>query len=179
MPVFVGLHIGDERLKKIGELFEEYGYNVVDLENQHLTILFIGDYKGIFLRKIIILLENTSLVLPSVLKPIGLSLLPAGKNTNVVVLVVEDPRLSEARQKLMEQLKRNNIVVRDRFSFIPHITVARRWKPLSSSMLNKVVVTLRRVQKVLPRFIVVRNAYLYETSRDGYRRILELKVKWV
>ena len=179
MPVFIALHIGDERLQRIGELFKEYGYRVVDLENQHLTILFIGDYKGVFLKKIVVLLENISLLLPSVLRPTNLSLLPAEKNTNVVVLVKEDSRLSEARRIVMEYLEKNNIAIRDRYSFTPHITIARRRKPLSRSMLNKVVVMLRRAQKILPRFIVVRNAYLYETSREGYRRILELKTKWV
>ncbi len=179
MPVFVGLYIGDERLYYMGTRLQQYGYRVVDLENQHLTLLFIGDYKGVFLRNIARLLEDITLLLPSTLTPIELALLPSEKYTNIAVLVREDPRLTEARQIIMKRLRGNNVVIRDRYSFLPHVTIARRKRPLDPAKLDDVVSLLRRMQGFLPRFIVVRDVFLYETTREGYKRILKLRAKWV
>ncbi len=179
MPIFIGLHISDERLYHMGMRFQQYDYKVVDLKNQHLTLLFIGDYKGVFLRNIIETLESIELLLPSILKPIEISLLPPGKYTNVVILVEKDHRLIEARRTIEDKLRRINIEIRDRYSFIPHVTIARKRKPPSSKSLNNVVLLCKRIQRFLPKFIVVRDVFLYETTKEGYKRILRLRAKWV
>lgn len=179
MPVFVGLYIGDERLCRIGMRFQRYGYRVVDLKNQHLTLLFIGDYKGVFLQNVVKVLEGLELTLPSILIPVEIVLLPPGKYTNVAVSIEKDHRLIEARRTIEEKLRENNIKVRDRYSFIPHVTIARRRKPLNSRSLNNILLLYRKMQESLPRFIVVRDVFLYETTREGYKKILKLRVKWI
>ena len=179
MPVFVGLHIGDERLYDLGRVFQRYSYSIVSLEHQHLTLLFIGDYKGVFLHNIVSLLKEVVLVIPSTLIPKGIVLIPPGKNTNVAVTVENDKRLLVARQLIIKKLTEHDIVIRDKYSFLPHVTIARRRKPLDSLNSKEVLLLLKRIEKLLPRFIVVRGVFLYETTREGYRRVLELKAKWV
>ncbi len=179
MPIFIGLYIGDERLYYMGMRFQSYGYGTIELENQHLTLLFIGDYRGVFLWNIVRLLEDVELSLPSVLVPVELALLPPEKYTNVVVVVRKDKSLVEARKIIEEKLKENNVVIRDRYSFMPHITIARRKRPPDPSRLRKLISLSKKLQHHLPKFIVVRDVFLYETTREGYRKVLRLRTRWV
>lgn len=179
MPIFIALKITDERLERIAELFKDLGFNVVPVELQHLTLLFIGDYSGKFLEKIVKLLLDVEVTLPDILKPIGISLLPPSKGTHIVVEVLDEGSLLYKARKVLEKKLSKHIELRDRYEFRPHITIARRLKPLDDRVLTKITYILQKASKMLPRFIVVHDLYLYETSRNGtYIPLTKIRVKW-
>lgn len=180
MPLFAALRILDERLYNIAVLFKDYDYMPVKVEDLHLTLLFIGDYGGIYLYRIVDVLGEVEVSLPGILKPVRLSLLPPGKNTHIVV-EVGDPKglLARARQALKKHLGKH-VVIRDRYGFKPHITIARRRGPPNDRVLAKISRILDKASKLLPTFIVVHGLYLYRTIEGGgYERLLKVRVKWV
>lgn len=179
MPTFIALKIADERLKRIAELFKDIGFNVVPVELQHLTLLFIGDYSGKLLEKIVKLLLDVEVILPDTLKPNGISLLPPSKGTHIVVEVLDEGSLLYRARKVLEKKLSKHIELRDRYEFRPHITIARRLKPLDNRVSTKITHVFQKASKMLPRFTVVHDLYLYETSRNGiYTPLTKIKVKW-
>ncbi len=179
MPIFIALKIADERLERIAELFKDLDFNVVPVELQHLTLLFIGDYSGKFLEKIVKLLLDVEVTLPDILKPTGISLLPPSKGTHIVIEVLDEDNLLYKARKVLEKKLSKHIELRDRYEFKPHITIARRLKPLNNKAYTRVTHILQNASKMLPRFIVVHDLYLYETSRNGtYIPLTRIKVKW-
>ncbi len=180
MPVFVALMIPDERLVRVGEYFEKYGYHVVDVSMLHLTLLFIGDYRGVYLHRISEILSDVEVEVPGVLKPVGISLLPPSKATNIVVLINDnDGRLARMR-KVVEKRISKYFKISDRYEFVPHITIAKRLRPLDKNRYAEVSVVASRLSRILPEFLVVRDICLIETLEGGkYRCVARLKTRWI
>jgi len=125
------------------------------------------------------LLLDVEVTLPDIIKPIGISLLPPSKGTHVVVEVLDEGSLLYKARKVLEKKLSKYIKLKDRYEFRPHITIARRFKPLDNRVLTEITRILRKASRMLPRFIVVHDLYLYETSRNGvYTPLTKIKVKW-
>ncbi len=171
MPVFIAYPIRDQRLYNLAiKYFVKYGFKPINVENMHLTVLFIGDPSSVYLARIYKevkdLLEEYSYLRLHVK---GLTILPPTKSTHVAVVLENDTRLIEFRAKLLEKINRI-YQVRDRFSFLPHITIARRNKQKLHQKIseNELYNTIEIASKELPRNIIVYKPYILITSPKGY-----------
>ena len=179
MPVFVALEISDPRLPLAAQPLTKYGYKVVDKDHLHLTLLFLGDHSGYHLHRILETLRDVHLSLPSRLRVEGLTLLPPGKGTNVAILLRRDPLLYEARRELVITLK-GVVELRDRYEFLPHVTIARRLRPLDPATEANTLKTMERVRRLLPRTLAPTRLSVLRTVRGGgYERLMTLKASWV
>ncbi len=180
MSIFIALMVPDERLVYMGSYFKEYGYRVVNVGMLHLTLLFIGSYKGVYVYKISEILNNVRIEIPGILKPIGISLLPPNKATNAVVLIDDrSGKLSNAR-KIIEKRISKYFKISDRYEFVPHITIAKRFKPLDKNKYPEVLALINKLNRILPNFLVVKDICLIETLKDGkYRCMIKLKAKLI
>ncbi len=180
MPIFIALMVPDERLVSIGKCFEKYGYHIVNTDMLHLTLLFIGDYKGAYLHRISGILSDVEVEVPGILEPLSITLLPSSKATNVVVLVNDrSGRLARARKTIEKKISKY-VKINDRYEFKSHVTIAKRSKPLGTSKYTEVSALINKLNRVLPRFLVVEKICLIETVKGGrYRCVLELKARWI
>ncbi len=171
MPVFIAYPIRDQRLYNLSvKYFVKYGFKPVNVENMHLTILFIGDLSSVYIARIYKEVKNL-LSKYSYLRLFvkGLTIIPPTKNTHIAVILDNDPRLIEFRARLLEKINRI-YQVKDRFSFLPHVTIARRNKRKLHLKISEEELynTIEIASKELPRSITVYKPYILITSPKGY-----------
>lgn len=170
MAAFIAILVDDERLKELGKLFEEYGYEPPPL--LHVTILFLGDVSGIYLHRIVDALAKRTFVAPKKLKVVGYELFPPGKETNIVLLV-DEPKLMELRNQVLNLVKP---VKEDRFEYRPHVTIARRARSPSKEVAKRVAKLLEELWRSgrVPRSITCRSLALIKSARGAYEIVARL-----
>ncbi|HIP56784.1 MAG TPA: RNA 2',3'-cyclic phosphodiesterase [Ignisphaera aggregans] len=165
MPLFIAYMVSSEKLYEIGKYFERYGYAPVPLENQHLTLLFIGDvdsyHQHLIKRRLATLIVEHS----RLLKIERLELLPPHKATNIVAIVRAEHDMLKIRNEMLEML-RDIVKIQDRYSFYPHITIARRSRPASEHVIDEVLKHMKRIEVKVPKTVHVRGLALV-SSRGG------------
>ncbi len=168
MPLFIALMVGSERLYGIGKLFEVYGYTPVPPENQHVTLVFIGDvdsYRSYLIKQ---RLSSFMVKHSRFIEVEGLELLPPQKATNVVATVKMPNDVMKLRELLLEEVK-GVIEPKDRYSFYPHVTIARRPRPIPENLIEGVLETMKRVRRRLPRVLHVNGLALVYSRAGRYK----------
>ncbi len=168
MPLFIALMVSSERLYGIGKLFEIYGYMPIPPENQHVTLIFIGDadsYRSYLLKQKLsrIVVRHSRFI-----EIKGLELLPPQKATNVAATVRIPNDVMKLRELLLEEI-RKVIEPKDRYSFYPHVTIARRPRPISEDLIDGVLETVKRVRGKLPRVLHVKGLALVYSRAGRYK----------
>ena len=167
MPVFIALMLRNSRLEELGKVFKYLGYTPIPQYNQHLTLVFVGDVDSYHLHVIRKTLSQKLFNCPRILKLLDIILLPPTKATNIAIEVENSKELNELRDNILSLV--NNIVkIKDRYSFLPHITIARRLRPLPSELLDEVISIIRRIKKKIPRYIHVRGLALVNSVCGRY-----------
>ncbi len=170
MVLFIGFLIKSRMLYDIArQYFSPLGYKTVDIDRMHMTILFIGDPPSITRSQIIKAIREKIIGPPMyiVLKVRGLGLLPPDKCTHIVVFVEPPKEVYEFRHKLAEVVSRF-YEIRDRYNFIPHITVAHRLKRPRQNVLERLLAMLKKAEQKLPSRIPVYKPVAIETVRGNY-----------
>lgn len=177
MVLFIAYIIRNNELYDIALSFKPLGYKPVDMDKMHMTILFVGDVTSIVRSRIIkALSENIPREVIEKrlrLRVTGLRLLPDNKYTHVAVTVEPNRDLNEIR-RLIKDIVYKIVEPRDRFSFLPHITIARRRDPPDRFCLSKAVKLINMVAKSLPKYITAHELVCIETAVGG--RYIKFKI---
>ncbi len=168
MLLFIALMVGSERLYSIGKLFEPYGYMPILPENQHVTLVFIGDadsYRSYLLKQKLsrIVVRHSRFI-----EIKELELLPPQKATNVVTTVRIPNDVMKLRELLLKEI-RNVIEPKDKYSFYPHVTIARRPRPIPEDLIDGVIETMEKARGKLPRVLHVKGLALVYSRAGRYK----------
>ncbi len=172
MPIYIAGIVRDERLYNLGKIFSVYGYEPVPIEKQHLTILFIGDVDSYHRYLLLKRLSSKVFNHNRILELDGIELLPQHKATNIVLRVVPSEWLFSLRHQLKELIG-DVVALNDRYSFYPHITIARRPRVPDEDTIEAIKNEINRIVKkrIVPRTTIVKGIAVIESFR-GLQNIL-------
>ncbi len=168
MVLYIAFAIRDRRLYELGKEFSRCGYEAVPIDQQHLTILFIGDVDSYHRHLLEEKLSCFKIDHPRILSISGVELLPRHKATNVVLVVDDRNRvLHQLREKLVKIVE-DVVEIRDRYDFYPHITIARRPRPLPEELMGEVERIRNAISKRVPRRVSVFGMALIHSFRGKH-----------
>jgi len=138
--LFIGFKLPDDILERILRLQKSYkrafpGLRLIKKENLHSTLLFLGacprEKTGLILDK----LKAAQKMMPLTIKLDGLLYLPSSENARVFSVKLTDHagRLNRAYLMLYNEIRDLGIDLEVR-EFLPHISFARRRKPITVTM---------------------------------------------
>jgi len=137
MRVFIGIRIKpDERIKKILlRLKKEEGIKVVEEENTHINLKFLGEIS----EKQAVEIENVLKEIKT--KPFNVTLRSIGFFPNeefirVIFIKVESKELMRINKFIEDRLYEKGFM-RERKKFAPHLTLARVKKKMSKRLINE------------------------------------------
>jgi len=132
----------------------------------HVTILFLGDLSGAFLRRAIDVFDGIDVEVPRYARVTGYSFLPPSSPRNVALTL--DPRELEPARKTLE--KSMPVAKKDRYSFLPHVTIARKPRSMSPEEIEEarcILENMRRARQ-LPREVRLEGLALVKSSAGEF-----------
>ena len=132
----------------------------------HVTILFLGDLSGAFLRHAVEIFDRVDVEVPRYVRVTGYSFLPPSSPRNVALTL--DPRELEPVRKTLE--KSMPVAKRDRYSFLPHVTIARKPRAMSPEEVEEARHILENMwrAKQIPREVRLESLALVKSSAGEF-----------
>lgn len=168
--LFIGFKLPDDILELILRVQKSYkrafpGLRLIKKENLHSTLLFLGacprEKTGLILDK----LKSAQKILPLTIKLDGLLYLPSPENARVFSVKLTDPerRLNRLYSMLYNEIRDLGIDLETR-EFLPHISFARRRKPITVTIPPAAEV-IRHVRFELNKLSLFQSV-LYQTGAE-------------